>query len=45
MKVRDAELRQIILGTARAVARRDAEVETKRRAAEVERAIPRLPGK
>ncbi len=43
-KVRDPELREIIAKTARAAARRKAEVDV-RDAANVERAVPRLPGK
>lgn len=43
-KVRDPELREVIAKTARAAARRKAEVDLKREAASVERAIPRIPG-
>ncbi len=44
-KVRDDDLRRVIAAAARAAARRDAEVALKARAAENERAIPKLPGK
>lgn len=44
-RVRDLELRDIIAKTARAAARRQAEVELRREAASVEKAVPRVPGK
>jgi hypothetical protein len=43
-KVHDSELRDVIAKTARAAMRRQAEVDLRREAAEVERAIPRIPG-
>jgi hypothetical protein len=43
-KVKDPDLRDIIAKTARAAARRQAEVDLKREAAQVERAIPQIPG-
>jgi hypothetical protein len=44
-KVKDDDLRRVIANAARAAARRDAEVALRAKAAEVEKAIPKLPGK